>query len=251
MNKLLASPPSRQTIHRQDNLSRSAIQKLVCQTNLLQSLPKSACDQLLDAGRLQKILAKTRIFGQEEPANVCYVVLAGEIRLTQLTPGGKRVIIDMIGPGMHLGLFVAITGKPYPISAETIEDSTVYAWNAAVMRNFVLKMPVLTLNSLSGLCDRITQLQIKVQQLATERVEQRIAHSLLSLVQHMGETQEDGILINMPLSQRDLAEMSGTNVYSVSRVLKKWKEDGIIVVGRMHVLVRKPNRLYLLAADES
>jgi len=101
----------------------------------------------------------------------------------------------------------------------------------------------LTLNAMSALTDRVICLQTKVQQLATERVEQRIAHSLLLLAQHMGKEQEDGILINMPLTHRDLAEMSGTNIYSVSRVLHKWEEKDIIATGRKRVLLRSPERL--------
>ena len=144
---------------------------------------------------------------------------------------------------MQLGFFVAISEKQYPVSAETIEDADLYVWDAATMRDLILKTPHLTMNALSVLTDRVICLQNKVQQLSTERVEQRIAHSLLMLADRMGTMQDDGILIPMPLTHRDLAELSGTNIYSVSRVLRKWEDEDIIISGRKRIILRHPDRL--------
>jgi len=224
-------------------LSSQEIQTLVCQTDLLRRLDRATCDALLATGRVQRAAAKTFLFNQGDEANICYVLLSGEIRLLMLTPDGKRVIIDIIGPGVHLGFFVALAGKQYPLSAEIIEDCQLYAWDAARMREFVLETPHLTMNIISALTERVTCLQTKIQQLATENVEHRIAHSLLMLSRHLGKKEEDGILIDMPLTHRDLAEMSGTNIYSVSRVLHQWEIEGIITTGRKRVLLRSPERL--------
>lgn len=219
------------------------IRSWVCKTDILQNLDRHICEALLLEGRMQRVPAGAFLFNQGEEANQCYILLSGEVRLLLLTPDGKRVIIDIIGPGMYLGFFVALTGKPYPISAETIEASELYVWDATAIRDHILRTPQLTLNVLSALADRVICLQNKVQQLATERVEQRIAHSLLLLAQHMGKQEEEGILINMPLTHRDLAEMAGTNIYSVSRVLHKWEEQDIIITGRKRILLRSPERL--------
>ncbi len=216
---------------------------LVCQAELFRGLSQETCRAILAAGRMQYAPAGTIQVCQGNPSTTCYVVLSGEIRLAQLTPEGKRVIIDIIGSGAHLAFFVTLSSKPYPVSAEIIEDSYLYAWDAETMRQLIVSTPRLTMNALSALSDRVVCLQTKVQQLATERVEQRIAHSLLTLAQHAGVKQPEGILINMPVTHRDLAEMSGTNIYSVSRVLHKWEEDDIIATGRKRILLCKPERL--------
>ncbi len=234
---------SKQKAQNLPNLSFQEARTLVCQTELLQKLNRATCDAVLASGRIQRADAKTFLFNQGDGANTCYVLLSGEIKLLMLTPDGKRVIIDIIGPGVHLGFFVALAGKQYPLSAEIVEGSQLYAWDAALIRAFVLDTPHLTLNILSALTKRVTCLQTKIQQLATENVEHRIAHSLLMLSQHLGKKQEDGILINMPLTHRDLAEMSGTNIYNVSRILHKWETENIIITGRKRVLLRSPERL--------
>lgn len=219
------------------------IRGLVCNSGLLRDLSSPICTQLLSTGHVFHAEAGSHLFDQGDDARACYVLLDGEIRLLLLTPDGKRVIIDIIGPGMHLGFFVALAGKQYPLSAEIVEDSEIFSWDAEVMRSLVLGTPQLTMNTLVALTERVTCLQTKIQQLATEHVEQRIAHSLLSLAQHLGRNRADGVLINMPITHRDLAEMSGTNIYSVSRVLHKWEAEGIVATGRKRILLRSPERL--------
>ena len=232
------------------NMSFQDVRALVCQTELLRGSSSETCDAILAAGRVRRVPAKTYLFHQEDQANHCYVLLSGEIRLLLLATDGKRVIIDIIGPGMQLGFFVAISEKQYPVSAETIENIDLYVWDAAIMRHLILKTPQMTNNALSVLTDRVMCLQSKVQQLSTERVEQRIAHSLLILAQRMGTRQDNGILISMPLTHRDLAELSGTNIYSVSRVLHKWEEDDIIITGRKRIILCHPDRLEKLTINE-
>jgi len=244
----IATQPGSQALDLSD---RDAIRALVCHTHILDGLSAGTCDKILDSGRIQKAAKDAYLFNQGDPAGTCYVVLSGEIKLIQLTPGGKRIVIDIIGPGMHLGFFVALTEKAYPISANAIEDSVLYVWDALTMRSLVSETPGLTMNTITALTDRLLCLQEKVQQLATERVEQRIAHSLLALSRHLGKREKEGLLINTPLTHRDLAEMSGTNIYSVSRVLHKWEDDKLILTGRKRIVLCDPQRLERLTRDES
>ncbi len=245
MNKhsLHAPLPPAKDAHQFQSVSEEVAQRLICSSDLLRDLPATTCTQLLCAGRVLHVPANAYLFNQGSDAKTCYVLLSGEIRLLLLTPDGKRVIIDIIGPGMHLGFFVALAGKQYPLSAEIVEDSEIYSWDAEVMRAVVLDTPQLTMNTLGALTKRVMCLQTKIQQLATEHVEQRIAYSLLSLAQHLGSGRTDGVMIEMPITHRDLAEMSGTNIYSVSRILNKWEAEGIVSTGRKRIVLRSPERL--------
>jgi CRP-like cAMP-binding protein len=89
----------------------------------------------------------------------------------------------------------------------------------------------------------------RYQELATERVEQRVARALLRLARQVGQKEEDGILINLPLSREDLAEMIGTTLYTVSRILSRWEHQGLVKTGRERVLIRNPHALVDIAED--
>ena len=60
---------------------------------------------------------------------------------------------------------------------------------------------------------------------------------------------EVGVEIDFPLSRQDLAQMTGTTLFTVSRTLSGWEADGIIATGRRRVVVRQPHRLVRIAED--
>ncbi len=57
------------------------------------------------------------------------------------------------------------------------------------------------------------------------------------------------MLIDLPLSRQDLANMAGTTLYTVSRTLSRWEEEGIVEAGREKVLIKHPPRLVMIAED--
>jgi CRP-like cAMP-binding protein len=91
----------------------------------------------------------------------------------------------------------------------------------------------------------------RYQELATERVERRVARALLRLARQVGQKEEDGVLIGLPLSREDLAEMTGTTLYTVSRILSGWEHQGLVEAGRERVFIRDPHALVAIAEDLS
>jgi CRP-like cAMP-binding protein len=80
-------------------------------------------------------------------------------------------------------------------------------------------------------------------------VEQRLARALIRLAGQAGQQTPTGVLIDLPLSRVDLAEMTGTTIYTASRVLSRWEHQGLVETGREWVLVRQPSALAAVAED--
>jgi len=95
----------------------------------------------------------------------------------------------------------------------------------------------------------ILELQERQKALVTERVEQRIARILLKLAAESGKKVEEGVLIDMRLTRQDVAEMSGTTLYTVSRTLTEWEREGLLKIGRERVIIREPHGLVRIADD--
>jgi CRP-like cAMP-binding protein len=70
---------------------------------------------------------------------------------------------------------------------------------------------------------------------------------VLRLVQQSGKREPEGIRIDFPISKQDLAEMTGTTLHTVSRILTAWEEAGLVDSGRQKLLVKDPHRLLLIA----
>ena len=90
-----------------------------------------------------------------------------------------------------------------------------------------------------------------MEEISTEQVEQRVAHAVLRLVKQAGRKTEEGILIDLPISRQDIAEMTGTTLHTVSRLLSAWEARGLIKSGRQKVTVVEAHRLFLIAEGRS
>ena len=144
---------------------------------------------------------------------------------------------------------MALNELPYPLSAEAIEPCLAVGWRRETMLDLMQHNAQLALNGLNMVGRRFAQMQSRFQELATQRVEQRVARALMRLVRQFGRRTAEGLLIDMPLSREDLAQMTGTNLYNVSRILSKWEGDGLIATGRKQVTLLNAHELVVLAED--
>ncbi len=190
------------------------------------------------------------IFHQDDQIRQLFVVVQGRVRLFQLTPNGHQVILYIAGPGEPLALLPALTDEPgSTVSAQALEPVTLLVWSARDFQALLREHPDISLNAIHLLGQHVHLYQDRIRELATERVERRVARTLLRLVKQLGKRVPEGILIDLPLTRQDVAEMSGTTLYSASRILRAWDEAGIVSSGRERVIIRTPHRLVAIAED--
>lgn len=232
-----------------DTVSTSERLQLLAQAPLFGDLDPEILEAAFNVARFRAYERGSFLFHQGEPATLFYVVLEGRIRLAQVTPEGHQVIIRYMGPGDGLGIIVALSNVVYPVSAEAVDDSQLLAWDGDTTADLMLQYPRLALNGMRLIAGRFAELQDRYRELATERVERRIARTLLRLVRQAGKRTPEGVLIDMTLSRQDLAEMTGTTLYTVSRILSRWEGDGLVASGRERVVILKAHSLVVIAED--
>ena len=216
---------------------------------LLRRLEDETRQAILDAGHLRRVAAGESFFHQGEDATWLYVLRSGRVKLVQLTQDGDQVVVNYFGPGQGLGIIVALNDSPYPLSAEAVEDCEAVGWHRDEMRQLMLRYPQLALNGMQMMGERFTRLQERFRDVSTKRVEQRVARALLRLVRQFGRRVEAGMLIDIPLSRQDVAEMTGTNLYNVSRILSKWEQQAWIASSRKQITICRAHELVALAED--
>ena len=77
-----------------------------------------------------------------------------------------------------------------------------------------------------------------------------MAHALLRLAKQAGKKVDAGIEIDFPISRQDIAEMTGTTLHTVSRILSAWEAEGLVEGGRQRIVLRDAHRLQGLAEGE-
>jgi CRP-like cAMP-binding protein len=69
------------------------------------------------------------------------------------------------------------------------------------------------------------------------------------LVQQAGRRVDSGVLVDLPLSRDDIAQMTGTTLYTVSRIVSRFEREGLLEAGRQRMVIRNPHGLLKVADD--
>jgi CRP-like cAMP-binding protein len=223
--------------------------ELLRRVSLFDGLTEEVLNAVASEARVRSVVQGDAFFHAGDPSGSFYVVKIGSVKVTQLTPEGHQVVLRMLGPGDAFGGPAIYGGDTYPVTAEAVTDTAAYEWPGPIMARLLERNPRLALNTLRFVAARLHDLQVQYRQLATEKVERRIARALVRLVQQSGRVMENGILIDLPLSRDDIAQMTGTTLYTVSRTVSRWESEGILEAGRQRMLIRKPHALMGIADE--
>lgn len=204
-------------------------------------------DRILQQARSLRVARDAAIFEQEGEAHSFFLLLDGHVRVVKTTPHGQQVIVRYISPGELMGIAHALGRRTYPASAIAAVDCVVLAWPSTLWPEFATSFPSFGTNTYKTVGERLQDAHARVVEMATEQVEQRVARALLGLAKQTGKKTDDGILIDFPISRQNIAEMSGTTLHTVSRLLTAWEEKGLVRSGRQKVTVVEPHKLFLLA----
>lgn len=216
---------------------------------LFDGLDQPSVDAIVRAGSVTRRKRGEFFFRQSQASDRFYVLRAGRIKLTQLTPDGELVLVRLVAPGEAFGGVAMFGHRTYPVSAQAAADSQALSWNGRVIAALMQRHPRLAMNTIELLAGRVQELQERFQELATQQVERRLARALLRLVSQAGRRVEGGVLIDVVLSRQDLAEMTGTTLFTVSRLLRQWDQRGVVRATRQRVLVRNPHALVQIAEE--
>ena len=184
-------------------------------------------------------------FFQGDPATYFYVLVSGRAKLLQTNPAGQQVNLRTINEWQMFGALGAVReNATYPATAQALQHSTALAIESSFLKEMMETRPYLSQSLMQLMTGYIMEMQERYRELATERVERRIALTVLRLAAQVGKrTNGNEMTVELLLSRQDVAEASGTTIFTVSRVLADWERRGLVEAGRERVLIRNPHGL--------
>lgn len=189
-------------------------------------------------------------FFQGDPARYLYILTEGRAKLVQTSAAGQQVNLRTISPWELFGALGAVRGEQagYPATAEAIEPSTALALESSFLHSMMQTRPYLATGLMELMTGYIQEMQDRYRELATERVQRRIARAVLRLAEQLGERNAGG-QIELPFSRQELAEITGTTLFTVSRTLSEWERLGLVETGRERVTILDPHGLVGVSED--
>jgi CRP-like cAMP-binding protein len=204
-------------------------------------------DEIVGIARAVRYPQETSIFEQDSEAHAFFLLLDGHIRVVRTTPNGAKIIARYIPAGELFGIAAALGRNTYPATAIAAVDCVALVWPNSAWEHLSSRFPAFRAGTYQTVASRLEDAQARVAELATERVEQRVASAMIRLVEQSPGESDDGIAIDFPLSREDIAEMTGTTLHTVSRLLTNWMKQGWIAGGRQRVIVKDKAALTRIA----
>lgn len=214
--------------------------------DLFQGLSPAARASIWASAALRQVPPGSVILNQGDEPSQVYVLVSGGVKLGHLTPNGGTIALEYCGPGDVVGCVAVLRPMPYPVTATAIETSVLIGWSAAQIEACFEEHPMLLRNMARIICARVDDLLQRLRELVTEPVEQRVARTLQRVLPVFEGARRAGETA-LPLSRQDIAELTGSTHFTVSRVMSAWEQQGIIESRRQRVIVRNAPRLASIA----
>ncbi len=209
-------------------------------------LKKTQIRTILDQATARRCESGTTVFEEGGVPDRFFLLLDGTIKVIKITAEGEQVIHLHIPAGQLFGTATALGRDSYPATAIAAGEVLFLSWPSALWPSFVSDYPGFATETYKVIGDRIGEWNTRIVEMSTKHVEQRIARALLRLVNQSGQPVADGIEINFPITRKDVSEMTGTTLQTVSRLLSAWEKDALVTSKRKKIIVRDTDRLAAL-----
>lgn len=199
-------------------------------------LAKICLDQRFEKGR--------EIFSEGRVAKGFYLVVSGKIKIYKLSMEGKEQILHILGSGEILGEVPVFAGGSYPANAEAIEPSRALFFPRASFIDLIGREPAIALNLLGILSQRLRRFTHMIEDLSLKEVPGRLAAYLI----YLAERNHNRQTLELEITKGQLASLLGTIPETLSRILTKMAQQGIISVKGRNIRVLDRKALESLAA---
>lgn len=212
-------------------------EELLRNISLFQNLSIEQLEKIWQISTVRKYKKKSVIFHEGTNATSVYFILDGLVKTFKIDENGNKHIISFLKKGdgfPHTNIFEHFL---YPATAETIIDSLLLSMSIETFEQLLIDTPALSLQMIRTLGEKIRQLQFKLQQLASQDVQDRAISFLLRLADHYGEWKDDFVHIDIPLTHQELADAIGSSRETVNRLISQLRKENIVKIERHRLTI--------------
>src|SRR6266566_4613790 len=183
------------------------------------------------------------IFHRDDPGQVLYVIKEGKVKIYLISPDGQEISLVVFGKGECFGEFAILDDLPRSANAIALEKVECYTLQRSDFHNAIMKNPKIAIQILEVLSKRLRTTNQMVEDLIFLDVYGRVAKKLLELAETHGTQVDDGVRIDMRLTQQDLASMVGASRESVNKVMGYFTDKKFISTDKHKITLHRTSDL--------
>ncbi len=202
---------------------------------LFSSILPSDYRRIIAAARVKEFARGEMLYIEGDAVQQILLLTSGVAKINKLGPSGTEVILTLAVPGDVLGAVGLFSNRKQCTTAQAFRWCRALVWEAPAFQALVDRFPVLHQNMVRILGGYVLELEERFREVATERVGSRVARQLVRLVERIGQRTNGAV--ELGLSREELAQMTGTTLFTVSRLLSAWEGRGVVKSRRESVTI--------------
>ncbi len=183
------------------------------------------------------------IFLEGDKGEGFFLVISGMVKIYKLSPEGKEHVLNIVGPGEIFAEAVLFYKDEYPAYADSLSDSELLFLDKESFLRFIKETPDIAMRMLEIFSNRLRKLTNIIEEISLKNVSARLAKYLVEL-----SVKKNSNSFELDEKKRDLALKIGTVSETLSRTLKRFKEEGIIEIKGRRIRILKIELLKELSA---
>lgn len=207
---------------------------------LFRDLDRAVLAQIAQRARWRELEAGEPLFAKNDPGNRFFLVKAGTIKLFLLAEDGQEHVMELIGREHLFAEAVMFMGGRYPVHAAALEPTRLIAFDADFFLGLLRHDADLCLALLAAMSRRVHGLVTEIDRLTLQTGAQRFAQYLLA---QPAQKNADTRTVRLPASKQTIASLLGIQPETLSRILSKLRDEGLIQINAETVVVLKPDAL--------
>ncbi len=230
------------TLHLSGPESEAARQiHLMGNSALFADIPLGQCKEIALSARLVDYAPDEILFMQGHPVRNHILLHSGIVKTTQVSASGQEALLWMNGPRESVGIPNEMPGHRHACSARAMLHCQALTWDDSRFQAIIRRYPQISVNINRMLYVQLVELEQRFREIATEKVAARLSFALTRLAEKIGVPVAGGVEVY--LSREELAQMIGTTLFTVSRILCQWGDEGFIAPRRHGVTIYDSARL--------
>ncbi|EMI45639.1 Crp/Fnr family transcriptional regulator [Rhodopirellula sp. SWK7] len=210
---------------------------------LFNQLHPEQLTQLEACCRSRTFAARSPVYLPSETADSVFLLVAGLVKVCNLTHDGKQSILAFIEPGEVFGELAIFDGDERDEYVEAVEDSTVIVIPACELQRMMIASHDLSMAMTKMIGMRRHRMERRLKNLLFLSNRDRLIHLLLDLSEQFGVDDSEGVRIRIKLAHQEIANLMGSTRENVTILLGHLKAEGVINVERRQIALTDPERL--------
>jgi len=179
------------------------------------------------------------IFFEGEAGDKFFIIKEGQVKLTKMIKNGDEQILNIFSNNDIIAEIVAFDKGNYPASAVTMTDTKLIVFDQSELEDLIMSHPSIGVKLLREMSHRLRRAQENVRDLALKDSSAKVAGLLIFLAEKYGKKKKDKVILDISLTQQELASMIGSSRETVSRVLGKFESEDLIKTSRKKIIISK------------